>query len=175
MTQGVGLITGANGKIKVNNVTLGYATSLNLSTRVDMIPGETMGRYEVVSNEPIAYSTNGSFTMLRYTEGGVKAGLPGVNKTSESNSIGAIGLSGQVNPSAILNSGTFEVEVYQKTSGDPKSLQIFKVSNCRITSRSGGVNKRGIYEETFNFVGIISEDDRLSVVKQSSATGAIII
>jgi hypothetical protein len=158
MAQGVGLITGANGKIKINGKTLGYATSLNMSTRVDMIPGETMGRYEVVSNEPIAYSTSGSFTMLRYTLAADDAKLPGISG-DKSNSIGAIGLGGHVNPSLLLNSAAFDVEVYQKTGDANSTYQIFKVSNCRITSRSGGVNKRGIYEEVFNFVGVLSEDD----------------
>lgn len=172
MAQGVNLITGANGKIKVNGKTLGYATSINISTRVDMIPGETMGRFEAVSNEPIAYSTNGSFTMLRYTEAAIN-NLPKIS-TAQSNSIGSVGIGEHVNPSALLTSTTFEVEIFQKTATEPD--QIFKVNNCRITSRSGGVNKRGIYEETFNFVGIISEDDRKGqFAKPSGLVGANIV
>lgn len=175
MAQGVGLITGANGKIKINGKTLGYATSLNMSTRIDMIPGETMGRYEVVSNEPIAYSTNGSFTMLRYTLAAKSTELPKISGQN-SNSIGAIGLGSHVNPSALLNSATFDIEVYQKTSSKDVNYQIFKVSNCRITSRSGGVNKRGIYEEVFSFVGVISEDDTKSDgAKPSGLTGANVV
>lgn len=159
MAQGVGLITGANGKIKINGKTLGYATGVTVFTRVDMISGETMGRYEVVSNEPISYSTGGSFSMLRYTLA-ADGNLPGIDTTNKSNSINSTGVGGQVNPSTILNSAAFDIEIYQLT-GDvlDKSYQIFKIQDCRITSRSGGVNKRGIYEETFNFVGVLSQDD----------------
>lgn len=172
MAQGVNLITGANAKLKINGKTLGYATSVNVSTRVDMIPGETMGRFETVSNEPIAYSTSGNFTMLRYTSA-ADGNLDGIS-SGKSNSLSEIGIGGHVNPSTLLNSVAFDVEIYQKTSAT-QTTQIFKVTNCRITSRSGGVNKRGIYEETFNFIGILSEDDRLSTVKPSGITGANVV
>lgn len=174
MAQGVNLVTGANAKLKINGKTLGYATGVNLSTRVDMVSGETMGRYEVASNEPIAYSTNGSFTMLRYTSAAV-GNLPAISTVGNSNGIDSIGLSSHVNPSTLLNSATFDVEIYQKTSDPTAPKQIFKVQNCRITSRSGGVNKRGIYEEAFNFVGILSEDDRAGKVTPSGLTGANVV
>lgn len=170
--QGVNLITGANSKIKIGGKTLGYATNVSVFTRVDMIASETMGRFEVASNEPINYSTGGSFSMLRYTafsSSGVKGGA------QTGNSIGAVpGVAGQFSPSTILNSATFDIEIYQSTGNtDDPSYQIFKVENCRITSRSGGLNKRGVYEETFNFVGILSQDDAGNDTGLANATTSV--
>jgi hypothetical protein len=47
-------ITGATAKIKIGNLTMAYAQDVSYSTTVTTIPIETMGRYEVVSNEPVA-------------------------------------------------------------------------------------------------------------------------
>ena len=41
------LLTGSNAKIKVNGVTLAYATDIGYSTTTHTVPVETMGRYEV--------------------------------------------------------------------------------------------------------------------------------
>ena len=115
--------------------------------------------------------------MLRYTLA-ADGNLPGIS-ADKTNSIGStsLNLGGQVNPSAILNSTTFEVEVYQNVADGTgqTTYQIFKVDNCRITSRSGGVNKRGIYEETFNFVGVLSYDDVDNKVKPSGLSGSNVV
>jgi hypothetical protein len=48
-------ITGATAKIKIGALTMAYAQDVSYNTTVTTIPIETMGRYEVVSNEPVAY------------------------------------------------------------------------------------------------------------------------
>lgn len=167
-------ITGANAKIKVDGKTMAYAQDVSYSVSVDTIPIETMGRYEAVTIEPVNYSVAGEFSIVRYTAAGVTAGaLTGGNVIDKSaangNGVGQIGIDDNVNPGNLLDSLSWDLEVFQKgvgtggsTANDKNSL-IIKILDCRVTRKSGGLNKRGILVERISFVGLLHSDDSVTV------------
>lgn len=166
------LLTGSNAKIKVNGITLAYATDIQYATQTQSIPVETMGRYEVVSNEPIASIVSGNFTVVRYTTGAksgdlMKAAASGGNGVGNWKPSGGEGLDSHFDPAKILLSKTFDVEIYRKGEGADGSPntggeKIITITDCRLTSKSGSLNKRGIYMESFAFVGTGISDDSYS-------------
>jgi hypothetical protein len=129
-------ITGANAKIKVDNITMAYAQDVSYSVTVATIPIETMGRYEVVSNEPVAYFVEGTLSVIRYSS--VAGGANDANNVnvygaaSDGNGIGKWNPTGKkdfdgndvndkshhFNPGKLLASQTWDMEVYQKYWGD---------------------------------------------------------
>jgi hypothetical protein len=66
-------VTGSNCKIRVNGVTLAYATDFRYSVSVPHAKPRALGTYEANSFEPLAYDVSGSFTIFRYIEGAVDA------------------------------------------------------------------------------------------------------
>lgn len=164
------LLTGSNAKIKVNGVTLAYATDISYAVQSHTIPVETMGRYEVVANEPIALSVSGSFAVVRYTAGGNPTNNL-MKADSGGNGIGKWGtkdthyLSEHVDPAGILLSKTFDIEIYRKGADPTKatktetSEKIITITDCRIISKGGSLNKRGMFMESFNFVATGISDD----------------
>ena len=164
------LLTGSNAKIKVNGVTLAYATDIQYSTTTHTFPVETMGRYEVVTSEPIATTVSGNFAVVRYTAGAVsgdlmKAAASGGNGVGKWKTTGGEGLDSHFDPAKILLSKTFDIEVYRKgesTAGGAivdGTEKILTITDCRLTSKGGSLNKRGIYMEQFQFVGTGISDD----------------
>ena len=153
-------VTGANAKIKAGNLTLAYAQDVSYAATIDIVPVETMGRYEVVSNEPVGYRVEGNLNVVRYTKV-AQAGGNGVGKWNFST--GGIA-SEHLNPGQLLVSQTWDLEVFQKfdDNGQQASQLVSKVKDCRFRSKGGGINKRGILVEAFAFVGILAEDDSYS-------------
>jgi hypothetical protein len=170
-------ITGATAKIKLGGLTMAYAQDVAYTVTTTTIPIETMGRYEVVSNEPVAYFVEGSLSVIRYTsvakannmsgaaQGGNGAGnwnLADSNVTQQGKG------SDHINPAALLASKTFDVEVFQKqqtginaTTGQPDitTVSVDKIRDCRLTRKGAGVNKRGVLTDNYAFVGILSDGD----------------
>jgi len=160
-------ITGANAKIKAGNVTLAYCQDCSYNVTVTTIPIETMGRYEVVSNEPVAYFVDGTLSVIRYTS--AARNMDKVNPTGEGNGIGKWNLHGEageganhVNPGKLLSSATWDLEIFQKTDeGDvPAVIRLF---DCRFTRKGGGLNKRGVLVEQYAFNAIVADDDSFDV------------
>lgn len=161
-------VTGANAKIKAGNLTLAYAQDVSYATVVDIIPVETMGRYEVVTNEPVGYRVEGSLNIVRYTKIAQQNGMSGAN--AGGNGVGKWNFSTggvakeHVNPGDLLASQTWDLEVFQKydDAGAIKSELVIKVRDCRFRSKGGAINKRGILVENFAFTGVLGEDDSFS-------------
>ena len=165
-------ITGANARVKVDGKTFAYASDVSYSIGVDVIPIETMGRYEAASLEPVNYSVAGELAVVRYTKLAVSAGR-GENlqgKDANGNGLGNVtgvsgqNLSGQFNPGVLLKSKTWDLDVYQKKdqlAGDTgiDATAVIKIKDCRFTSMSAGLTKRGILVDRFRFMGILAGDD----------------
>jgi hypothetical protein len=170
-----GLVTGSNAKLKIAGRTMAYATDVQYSVDVAVVPVEVMGRYEVITNEPIATSVNGSFTVVRYTAG--NANVPDAAKSG--NGVGQFGNGGAsggnqanaFNPGQMLSSSTVDIEIYQRKSdaGFEKTTPLVKIQDCRLTRLSSSLNKRGIMTESYQFVGILYGDD--SFIVQGTTTG----
>ena len=167
-----GLITGSNAKILFGGKTLAYATDIQYSVDTAVIPVEVMGHFEVIANEPIAITVNGSFTVVRYAKGAAVAAtgtdsatLPGANASG--NGIGALGGADQkeaFNPASILATKTVDIAIFQKslagaTVDTTTATPVVKIIDCRLTRMSGSVNKRGVLTEGYSFVGRLLQDD----------------
>lgn len=158
-------VTGANAKIKAGNLTLAYAQDVSYATTIDIVPVETMGRYEVVTNEPVGYRVEGNLNVVRYTriaaQNGMQGAAAGGNGVGKWNFSTGGNAKEHVNPGDMLASQTWDLEVFQKydDSGTIKSELVSKVRDCRFRSKGGAINKRGILVESFSFVGVLAEDD----------------
>jgi hypothetical protein len=155
-------ITGATAKIKLGSLTMAYAQDVSYNTTVTTIPIETMGRYEVVSNEPVAYFVDGSLSIIRYTkEASEMQGTASQGNSVEQwqNTAGSGGVAGDgFDPSRMIASETFDIEVFQKiASGGTDSVG--KLRDCRFTRKGGSINKRGILVEQFSFNAILMDND----------------
>ncbi len=166
-------VTGATAKIKAGGLTFAYAQDVSYRVSVDTIPIETMGRYEAVTNEPVNYSVAGELSVVRYTALAQAAGLPGTNAggngLGNANWVTPSGGKGsdQFNPGVLIASQTWDLEVFQKTaigvdSATSTATSIFKITDCRFTNKSAGLNKRGILVDRMTFVGIMASDDSFS-------------
>ena len=161
-------ITGANAKIKAGGITIAYAQDVSYNTTVTTIPIETMGRYEVVSNEPVAYFIDGSLSVIRYTKvaqvngmDGAAAGGNGLGKWVLSDTPKSTLASSHVDPGNILASESFALEVFQKLADG--SEKVIKIKDVRFTRKAGGINKRGVLVEQYAWNAILGEDDSFAV------------
>jgi hypothetical protein len=162
-------ITGANAKIKIGDLTMAYAQDVSYSIEVSTIPVETIGRYEVVANEPVAYFVSGTLSVIRYTKSAASAAstIDGVQKTGNSinnwDDTAAGNIGGHFDPSRLLSSKTFDLEIFSKlpsdTAGANGTESIIKVRDCRLTRKSGSVTKRGLIVDQFAFSAILADND----------------
>lgn len=162
------LISGSNAKIKIDGITMAYATDLNYDINVQTIPVERMGQYEVCSNEPVSMTVSGSFTIIRYTKSALTNATRADGTVKDGNGVGNWnGTNGKMsthfNPGDILTSKTVDIEIFQKFKNDPETAEetqsIKKIYDARLTRMSGGVNKRGVLMETYVFVAERCDDD----------------
>ena len=165
-------ITGANARIKAAGKTLAYCTDVSYNLTVQTIPIETMGTYEVRDNVPVAFTVDGTFSIIRYTKNAASIKTPGDASINQSaingNHPSAIGapdenLGKHLNPKQLLQSGTFDLEIGERLAlaagtgeGDVKG--VFKVQNCRLTRRGMTLNKRGVYVDQYAYVGVLAGD-----------------
>ena len=170
-------ITGANAKIKLFNKTMAYATDVSYNVTVQTIPIESMGKYEVHANEPVGYSVDGTFSVIRYTYKAQLSRVQDASLTGNSpvwignNAAGADNAFDHLNPQGILVSKTFDLEIYQKiavgtaavgtATGNANAaddIPVTRVRYCRLTRRGMSLNKRGVMVDNYAFVGIYLDD-----------------
>lgn len=186
-------VTGANCKIKVNGLTLAFATELSYSVSVPHAKARVLGAYEVDSLEPLSYDVTGSFTVIRYISDlkskleqagiGSPAGVSDLGNgvgswtSINSNSSDAAklgnGLDGRADrslkPSALQGGVTFDIEVYQKLpNGDV--LGVSRVRNARIVQVGAQISKRGLMTQNFQFMAQFLDEDSF-MADSSSFTG----
>ena len=168
-------ITGANAKIKIGSITLAYAQDVSYSIEVSTIPVETIGRYEVVTNEPIAYFVSGTLSVIRYTKSaatvaGGSSPISGASSTGNSinnwnDASGAGNIGAHFDPAQLLASKTFDLEILSKISGDSEGSgsvvgeSIIKIRDCRMTRKQGSVTKRGLITDQFAFSAVLANND----------------
>jgi hypothetical protein len=164
-----GFITGANAKLQIigggnppSSKTIAYVSDMSYTVDTLTVPVESWGRYEVLSNEPIAYGVSGSFSVIRYTKA-LQTNLP--NSASSGNSAKELGdstnknsVGDQLNPGVILFSKTFDIAVAQKDASTSGITPFLKLTDCRVTGRRAALNKRGVLVDAYTFVGILAQD-----------------
>lgn len=158
-----GFVTGANAKILIDNITIAYATNVGYDITVQTIPIEGIGRYEVWSNEPVGYTCSGSLTVIRYTG---RAKDSGISKTATSgNAIDRMSqadtdrdLAEHLDPASLLLSETFDLKIFEKAADPDDETRVIEIKDCRLTRRSGNLDKRGVVMDNYAFVGILAGD-----------------
>ena len=159
------LITGANAKIKVGDKVLAYAVNVAYGVSVDAIPVETMGRYEVVTYEPISYYVSGSLAVIRYTGRAATERPDSVPDSATTGNGTEYWVNGHFNPATLINSETLDIEIFQKFgTGNPGTstsddVQVIKLNNCRLTAKGSNLSKRGYLVESYDFVGVLHVDE----------------
>lgn len=174
-----GFITGANAKIKMFNKTIAYCADVAYNITVQTIPIESMGKYEVHSNEPVAYSVDGSFSIIRYTKrassgtdgGKIKDVAAGKGNAPAEIDDGTNGDAMEhLNPAKLLASQTFDLEIYEKNATG--EAQVFLVQDCRLTRRGMTLNKRGVMVDNYAYVGILATDFDIATTEQTGNSGS---
>ena len=157
-----GFVTGANAKIMIDNTTIAYATNVGYDISVQTVPIEGIGRYEVWSNEPVSYSCSGSLSVIRYTKRASASGISKVDQDGNTVEQVATGDSGNMaqhmDPSSLLLSETFDLKIFEKTSDAATEYRVVEIKDCRLTRRSGNLDKRGVLMDQYTFVGILAGD-----------------
>lgn len=168
-----GFVSGANAKIQLDSKTIAFASDVSYNVDTLTVPVECIGRYEVLSNEPIAYGCNGTFTIIRYTKQAAVANIAGAatdgNSPSKISTVDS-NISTHMNPAQMLMSKTFDLEIFQKVDQSGSTIGVFKISDCRITRRGATLNKRGILVDTYAFVGILATDSDAAEANKTAGT-----
>ena len=166
-----GFITGANAMIKLSGITMAYCTDVGYNVTIQTIPVEAMGRYEVYSNEPVSYTVDGTLSVIRYTkraqansvENAVTGGNGSPNVQTALGTAANQSLQNHSTPGLMLESATFDVEIYEKitengTNAPTDSVKVVSIKDCRLTRRGMTLNKRGLYVDQYAFVGMLVAD-----------------
>jgi hypothetical protein len=179
--------TGANAKIKVNGVTLAFATNIQYSVAVKHAAPRVLGMYEAHTLEPLMYEVNGSFTVIRYTKG-LKDFVKGTTPPDTSNKGNGIGSWGPdnnglgkafdtigipfspegradqaLNPSKLHQSMMFDIELFQ-VSQDNEEGMVAKLRDCRITGSDFRIDKKSAAHQTFTFMACYADEDSFNAV-----------
>lgn len=165
-------VTGAKAIVKIYDTALAFCSDVSYSVNVQHVPIEALGIFEIISHEPVAYTVEGSFSVVRYARNSgnlqafadaVAGDVPEANTASSMANDQGQSLKNHIDPRQILNSVTFDLEVVEKGSSaegapnNPKSF--FKLTECRITRRNSSLNKRGVLVDNYAFVGRFAQDD----------------
>jgi hypothetical protein len=174
-------ITGATAKIKLNGKTVAFCTDFSYSVQVAHQTPKILGMYEGVSVEPLGYTVNGSFQILRYArnaKANTGSNPSGVAANDSGNGIGnmgeawsksnsgfrarvGVGNDGRVhenlNPSKLDTATTFDIEIYQKT--EKGNIGVAKIRNARIVQADFTISKKMVAQQRFNFVARYADED----------------
>jgi hypothetical protein len=175
-------VTGANCKIKVNGLTLAFATDLSYSVSIPHTKARVLGSYEVDSLEPLSYDVGGSFTVIRYiSDLKSKLASQGIAAPSSVSDLGnGIGSWTKINtdshiarrlgdgsdgradrsliPASLKDAVTFDIEIYQKLPNG-ETLGISRIRNARITQMGTQITKRGLMVQNFQFSAQFLDED----------------
>lgn len=166
-------LTGANAKIKVNGKTLAYCTGVSYSVTVNHATAQVLGMYEGSSVEPLSYSVTGQFSVVRYIADAADS-ITGPHPPGVQNSGNGIGAWGDdttkgfksladgrafenLNPRKLKYATTFNMEIYQKTSG--KTIGVARIRDIRITKADFNLAKTAAATQTFAFTALYADED----------------
>lgn len=176
-------IVGANAKIKLNSLTVAFATDVSYRVSVDHASPRVLGKFEVEVHQPLKYDVSGTLTVIRYAKDVSKAqNAPSPSVDRQGNGVGSlgtapdgisldtVGLGGpdgrpneNFNPSKMFQSRTFDIEIFQKVDGD--QCQIAKLRGCRFSEMSFRMSKRSSGQVSYSFVAQYLDEDSFNAGK----------
>lgn len=163
--------------IRVGDRQVAYATSLSFVDDVSHAPIGGIGSYSYDALEPTQYIARGSFTIQRYA--GSAHGANSDLGTTQSNLApnparsaangpnnpdgNSMLYGSQFNPTGLLLSKTFDINVYEKLTKDTLApVALFTIRNCRMTGYSIGFTPGQTVSENISFTCILIEDNIVS-------------
>lgn len=158
-------ITGAKAIVKVYGKALAFCSDVSYNINVQHVPVEALGIFEIISNEPVSYTVDGTFSVIRYASNenqlqvfatALDEDNLNVNTASGIDDGSGNSLKQHINPQEIIQSTTFDLDVTEKSSAGGDGF--FTVRDCRITRRGSTLNKRGLLVDNYAFVGILAQD-----------------
>lgn len=121
-----------------------YATSVNGSINVDVVPIHAIDRLAVIEHAVVAYSVSFSVSRFRIPK---VSGLPGTGSPVELGWLSKL--------QNMLTQGTIKARFFDKTS----QQDVLVVDECVCTNLSFALAARDISTENLNFVGILAWDE----------------
>lgn len=163
--------SGSNLAIKIGDVNMAFATNLSWSDDVAHAAVGGIGAFDYQALEPLQYLARGSFTLTRYGsqahnaitsngKGTPARSVAGVPPTAAGNGgDGNSMLRGpHFNPSKLLLSRTFDIDVYERASDGSYGTKIFTVHDCRMTNYSITFTPGQLVSENIAFMCIRVQD-----------------
>lgn len=168
-------LTGANAKIKLNDITIAFATDISYRVEVKHADPRILGMYEGHSLEPLAYYVSGSFTIIRYTAdavnrisgknpqgvqdlgNGIGSYDPTAGDTLAFNVSGKSDLRNTFNPRQLERASGFKIEIFQKDQGGTNPIA--RVKDARIEAADFSVSKKSPAVQKFTFRALYVDED----------------
>jgi hypothetical protein len=181
-------ISGPNCKIKVNGVTMAFATELSVEVSIQHQQAKVLGMYEADTIEPISYNITGSFVVIKYIEGAKaaleKAGFTAPHgATNLGNGIGSMGSQNSIVKSAGLGDGRlqealdpsklgiatgFDIELYQvMPKGTVPGSTDFDIRSSRLYSDNATDTKGILRLRDCHITGMRTSITKKGVMMQS--------
>ena len=129
------VISGARAILKIDDVTIGYATGVQASEQIDYQPVEQLGEVDVVTYEPTARRITMSCSMLRILDSQLKILFPN---------------SGQNTTADVLDFAEMTAEVIDNIKDGTPTF--YKFEGVKPTSRNFTLDRGGIMMLNANFV-----------------------
>jgi hypothetical protein len=148
--------------------TLAFATNLSWSDDVAHAAVGGIGSFSYDALEPLQYLARGSFSLMRYGSAArnsiAAASAPARTSAGSPGNDGNSMLStNSFNPSALLLSRTFDIDIYERkdTSGVGASdlKKTFTIRDCRLTSYSITFTPGQLVSENIGFICIQAVDE----------------
>jgi len=166
-------LTGANGKIVVNGVTIAYATDISYRVSVKHAAPRVLGRAEVETIQPLTYDVSGTLSIIRYARG-LKSQIASPPDVSNSgNGVGSFqgGIDGRADesfdPLRFLTSKMFVIEIRQKLPNIEETT-VVRLRDCRFEDMSFQLSKRSAATIQLTFRARYADDDTM-IARQSGA------
>jgi hypothetical protein len=121
-------VTGAKAIVKIRSTAIAFCSDVTYNVNVQHVPIESLGIFEIISHEPVAYSVEGSFSVVRYASDNGQLEVfrtslnAGAGTQQTANHAAGLQINDHINPGAILTSTTFDMEVVEKSSGTEKNV-----------------------------------------------------
>lgn len=173
-------VTGSRAKIKIGEKLVAFATDIFYDVKVETLPIRAMGKYELYANEVVEYTVSGGFSIVRYTSEDAKKAISGqvLNNTGNAPAMAVLDANGQLSgaasapgshldPSGILSSPTFDIEILQKV---PSRLPVDKKEAVKALSNADLIAGRE-FSPKFTIDYTVQNDASLFVIKDCRITG----
>jgi hypothetical protein len=149
-------------KIIIDGSTMAYATNLSFSDDVSHAAVGGIGSFSYDALEPLQYLARGSFSLMRHSQKAT-ALLSSLPERMKQGGVGeADGNSmlkgNSFNPSQLLLSKTFDINVYEKGANDTLTDSVFTIHDCRLTSYSITFTPGQTVSENIGFICLRVQD-----------------